>query len=195
MSGFNTDLHRFGLDPESPPDQAQWKNLCRFIRAIVNNPMLNIGTENSEIAIPQERAAATAGASSAPEDKPFCFIFKDESLTKLRGGIVIGGATNYNVPNITLNLASAADNKLWLRVTFEANQADDVLLPGIDSITNITTGSGATVPDNELPTMADPTGKLYIVLGHYTGTAFRPHGCGNFVLNHCPGAISYYRTE
>ena len=49
MSEFGSDLHRFGLDPSQPPDQAQWSNLCRLIRALVNNPMLSIGTENSLI--------------------------------------------------------------------------------------------------------------------------------------------------
>lgn len=194
MSDFGTDLHRFGLDPDSPPDQAQWQNLCRFIRALVNNPSLNIGTENSLIVIP-ESVVGQAIRPTAREDKPFCFTYKDGSTTKLRGGVVTGGETNHTVADITLTPATSPENhRHWLAITFEANEADDVLLPGVASITTITNASGAAVPDNELPTMAEPTGLYHIVLGRYTGSSFIPLGCGNILLTHCPGSVGYYRA-
>jgi len=193
MSAFGSDLFRFGLDPASPPDQAQWENLCRLLRAIVKNPHLQIGTENSQIVFPVTPAVgARAGTTQA--DLPFCYKFMDGSTKKLRGGIVTGGETNEVIGDITLANTATDNTFLWIHVTFEANMADDVLLPGVENITAAATGSGTTVPDNVIPTIADPTGEIYILLGHYFNNLFTPDACGNFVIGHCPGAITASRA-
>jgi hypothetical protein len=194
MSAFGSDLFRFGLDPASPPDQAQWENLCRLLRAIVKNPYLQIGTENSQIVFPPTPAAGARAATEASPDLPFCYKFMDGSTKKLRGGIVIGGETNQVIGDITLANTATDNTFLWIRVNFKANMADHVLLPGVEKITAAATGSGTTVPDNVIPTIAAPTGKIYILLGHYFNDIFTPDACGNFVIGHCPGAITASRA-
>jgi len=64
----------------------------------------------------------------------------------------------------------------------------------VEKITAAATGSGTTVPDNVIPTIAAPTGKIYILLGHYFNNLFNPVGCGNFTISHCPGSISAARA-
>lgn len=53
MSAGGSELHRFGIDPDSPPDQRQWENVCRFLKALLNNPHLQIGNSNSQIVFPE----------------------------------------------------------------------------------------------------------------------------------------------
>ncbi len=126
---------------------------------------------------------------------PLGSTLDDAGTLKLRGGSVTGGVSNETVSPITLATSVADGTHLWLRVDFTANNADDVLLPGVEEISSVTTGSGTTIPDNIIPTMADPTGRIYIDLGSYQGNVFTPSGCGNVTLSHCPGSITYYRTE
>lgn len=190
MSGFGSDLHKFGLDPASPPDQAQWANLCRLLRALLNNPSLNIGSENSEIVMPQYTAAVSRAVAATVTDCPFGYVFTVDEVTYLRGGIITGGPDNETIADIELDLGSADMTYLWQVVAFTAISEDGVIMPGVESIDSITEGSGTTVPDNDIPTIADPTGEFVIVLGYYVGGMFIPTACGHRTINHCPGIVT-----
>ena len=52
MSDGGSELHRFGIDPDSEPDQQQWANVCKMLKALLNNPNLLVGNSNSEIIFP-----------------------------------------------------------------------------------------------------------------------------------------------
>lgn len=198
MSGFGSDLHRFGLNPEEPPDQRQWANLCRVIRALANNPMLNIGTENSEVVIPQTPAHAprAAAAAAAAASGPFCRVFKLDGDWMLTGGTVTGGDTNVTIPDIDLGTIAtppADGTHFWIKVDGDAVVEDDVLLPGFNLSTAVVS-SGASVPTaNVIPTASAEAGTLYISLGSWSGGVFIPAGCGNIQVNHCPGSLTFSR--
>lgn len=122
-------------------------------------------------------------------------VFLDEAEDSfLRGGVVMGGESNEVIAPIALNLLAADGTWLWLEVNFTANVEDDVLLPGVESISSVSTGSGTTIPANVLPTNGPPTGKIHIPLGSYLAGAFFPSACGNATINHCPGTISFTRA-
>lgn len=140
---------------------------------------------------PPENNNGGGGAGGAC---PLGQIFEDGEDTKLLGGTVTGGITVEIVTPITLDLGSVDNTWLWLTVIFEANAEDDVLLPGVASITSVTPANGTSIPDNELPTNIAPTGTIHIPLGYYFSGAFIPSACGLITINHCPGTISYTRA-
>jgi hypothetical protein len=125
---------------------------------------------------------------------PFGYVYVDGSATKLQGGSVTGGETNTPVDPITLDMDSADYVHVWLKVDYTPNKADDVLLPGVENLTDVDHGAGSSIPDNSLPTMASPTGTMYIDLGYYYDGEFYPSGCGNFTISHCPGFPNYGRA-
>lgn len=70
MSSGGSELHRFGIDPDSPPDARQWENVCKFLKALLNNPNLQIGNSNSAIIFPDPVPPPVA-AIARSEDPPF----------------------------------------------------------------------------------------------------------------------------
>lgn len=124
----------------------------------------------------------------------FGYVYSDAGDMKLQGGVVTGGETNTTVPAITLDMESADYTYLWLEVDYTPNVADDVLLPGVENLTGVTTGDGPTMPGNTVPTIAAPTGKMHIALGYYLNGKFLPSGCGNVTIGHCPGYPNYVRA-
>ena len=62
-------LEPYGINPNRPPDAKNWSNLCRTVWAIINNPSLLVGRDNSIIIfpeIPQKGAgSSTPGSSSS----------------------------------------------------------------------------------------------------------------------------------
>jgi hypothetical protein len=123
-------------------------------------------------------------------DCSFGYVFEEDAATKLRGGVVSGGPDNIVVDDITLDLGSADGTYLWLKVDFTAITADDVLMPGIESIDSVTSNDGTLIPGNSLPTMSDPSGHIIIVLGRYQDGSFFPTGCGDKNISHCPGSVA-----
>jgi hypothetical protein len=49
---MSTELHRFGIDPSKPPDAQQWAALCKLLVALLTNPHLHVGDNNSLIRFP-----------------------------------------------------------------------------------------------------------------------------------------------
>lgn len=139
------------------------------------------------ISIKERRSVATIN-----EECPFGFVING-TPKKLQGGVVSGGESNIVVSDINLSSSAVSGTWLWLKVVAIANNVDDVLLAGIESITTVTSGSGTSIPDNVIPTAAAPSGTVYIPLGNYASGVFHPSGCGNFSIQHCPSNIGYSR--
>ena len=122
--------------------------------------------------------------------------------TGIRGGVVYAGPNVYSIDPFEINLSIARDDLVWLRVAIEANAADGVLLPGIESSTTPTWNTGSSYPPQNVPTADDPSGTAIIALGRLVvdtsggtpGTAsFTPESCGPATVNHCPGTLSIVR--
>jgi hypothetical protein len=135
---------------------------------------------------------------------PFCYVYSElvgeppEIFTKLLGGIVTGGPTNYVVDDITLELTDGGSPKpdgtrLFLKIYVTAITADDVLMPGIESVDDVTTeylAPDSPDPANILPTNLVPTGLLYVSLGVIMSGKFLPAECGDKIVYHCPGSLT-----
>lgn len=195
MSAGGTELHRFGIDPDSPPDQRQWEGVCRFLKALLNNPNLQIGDANSQVVfpdpIPAGKSQTTAAAAAAP--CPFGEIITVDGDKYIRGGVLYGGDDNWNVADYLINLAADSDNLIWLEVGITANTEDSVLMPNLESSTEPTWGSGAVAggyPSNTAPNITTGVGTRIVPIGQLTvvdGVAtFDPVGCGNITLGFCP---------
>jgi len=127
--------------------------------------------------------------------RPFCYVFQLEGQWMLYGGTVTAGEGNEVVADIDLGEIGAEPAEgtyFWLVCEGEAVTEDDVLLGGIN-LTSVTTGSGLTLPDNTIPTAADPTGILHVALGSWSQGRFIPADCGNIQISHCPGNLSFTR--
>jgi hypothetical protein len=128
---------------------------------------------------------------------PFCKVYIDSETNqwKLLGGTVSGGDKTETIADITIGNVGSEPNDgtfYWVAIAFKANVEDDVLLSGGD-IQGVLIEDGTTVRDNQTPTVAQPSGRLYISLGEWMGAKFIPAGCGNIQVNHCVGSISYSR--
>jgi hypothetical protein len=135
---------------------------------------------------------------------PFCYVYSElvgdppALVTKLLGGIVTGGETNYVVDDIELELKDGAEPKpdgtrLLMKIELTAITADDVLMPGILSIDDITTeylDPDDPMPANILPKNLEPTGTLYVSLGVIMSGKFLPAQCGDKIVYHCPGSLT-----
>jgi hypothetical protein len=143
-----------------------------------------------------------AGSSSSPPLGAFCkkYVEPGESPAPstlfLLGGTVTGGEGNITIEDIelaTVGSEPADGTHVWLEVAFTATEEDDVLAPGGD-VTTATPGSGTTVPDNVLPTVSSLDGKIYISLGSWAQAIFYPSACGNILISHCPGSLTFSRA-
>lgn len=148
MSGFGSDLHRFGLDPDSKPDQQQWSNLCRVIRALVNNPSLIIGSENSEVVMPTTGFLMTGGAP-APDAVTGAWnltVERDGSTFSYRVSSVRSTITNGTngaaLPVSGLDTPTAISGTRWIVV--EGDVAADL---GISNLAIVALSSLADVKD------------------------------------------------
>lgn len=128
---------------------------------------------------------------------PFCKVFLDDDKIMLTGGVVYGGEGNEAIADIelaTVGNEPADGRKVWLTINGDAVTEDDVLLSGFD-LTSVTVGQGNQFPEsNSMPTASDPSGTFHVSLGSWSGNKFVPSGCGNFIVNFCPGSLSYYRA-
>jgi hypothetical protein len=150
------------------------------------------------------------GFPTSSVSEPSCFPFfktytkpaegEGDPIDVLTGGIVTGGATNTTVEDIELELLTLANEpkpngtRLFLVVNFTAVTADDVLMPGVLSLGDITTeyvSPNMNPPDNKIPKNLDPDGIVYINLGEIRDGRFVAAKCGDKTIYHCPGSISH----
>lgn len=139
--------------------------------------------------------ARNAYPEEAGATGPFCNVYQTETEWKLLGGTVTGGGGTETIDAITIgNIETPpADGTFyWLVCNMTANEEDGVLLPG-GNLTSATTGSGSSVPDNNMPEIGSLSGQLNISLGEWMGGVFTPAGCGNIQIFHCPATLSYSR--
>lgn len=138
---------------------------------------------------------------------PFGSFVSDENGNRyLLGGVVYGGVSSFVVANILIGMPQIVDgveeivmegnagDHLYLVINFNANMQDNVLIPGVENITAVSSGIGATIPNNTMPTMQSKSGTYHISLGQFTETSFLPSACGDAILEHCPGSISFNRV-
>ena len=119
---------------------------------------------------------------------------KDGNIV-LQGGVVQGGSGSITIEDTTIGSVGsppADGTQVWIEVSYTATTDDDVLLPGGD-VTAGSIATGTSVPANDMPTAAAPTGTLYVPLGDFFNDTFRPAGCGNLQIAHCPGSLTYLR--
>lgn len=134
-----------------------------------------------------------------PTDCPFGQFYRalvaDVPHWFVRGGVVTGGTGNITVEDTdvgTVDPPPAENDRAWLQIAITGVTEDDVLLPG-GNVTAVTIEHGSTIPDNVLPTAADPDGTLHLDLGEWSQGRWRSSGCGNFQISHCPGSLFYTR--
>lgn len=138
---------------------------------------------------------ALGGGTAAEANCPFADTYEEAGSIMLRGGVVTGGEGSIAVADTAIGSVSsppADGTQVWLEVGFDGAEVDDVLMPGGDA-TSATIATGSTIPSNNLPTAASTSGTLFIPLGDWMDETFRPSGCGNFQIAHCPGTLSYVR--
>lgn len=147
---------------------------------------------------PEPEQEPNSGASGA-----FFELIQKEvtggTATFLQGGQATGGDGNILVDDTEVvdkdGAATSPDgHSLWLKITGTAITADGVLMPGFDVDTALTEAKAAeSIPDNIIPTAADPDGTRYVLLGTWADGAFIPSSPGNVQINHCPGSLSITR--
>lgn len=140
--------------------------------------------------------AEPGGATTTSEALAFHTLSKVGSDWILQGGQVSGGSGNEVVADITLAAVGsepADGTKHWIEITGDGVTDSGVLLPGYD-VTAATTGSGATLPANTLPTASAATGKkVYVLLGSWSDSVFTPSQGGNVTVSFCPGGYTITR--
>ena len=124
---------------------------------------------------------------------PFGEIITFEGDEYIRGGVVYGGDSNWDVADYPINLAVDSDNLIWLEVGITANTEDSVLMPHLESCDEPTWESGSVAggyPSNTAPNITTGVGTRIVPIGQLTvvdGVAtLDPVGCGNITLGFCP---------
>ena len=138
-------------------------------------------------------------ASGEEEDAcPFGQVFLDDTQWKIRGGPLVAGEDVYAIDDEDFSVGSDIDTLYWIEVSFEANAdiAAERLFGGILSSSTPAWNSGASYPDQTVPTGADPTGEAIIPIGRLIVTdgvpSFSPaRGCGTITVSHCPGSVTH----
>lgn len=135
-------------------------------------------------------------AVAAGQTGAFCGVYKENGNWMLSGGVVSSGdGNNVVVDDIDIgNVGSEPPDgrMVWLNVSFTANISDGWLLPS-GRVTAANDNQGAVLPDNIAPTAATTSGRCIIPLGIWNDEKFTPYGCGNVLVAHCFGALTYSR--
>lgn len=204
---MNSELHRFGIDPNSPPDAAQWRGVCKLLTAIVTNPHLEIGDRQSLIAfppsiIPKGRGGGAAAATTGAFYKTYTIASEDATNGDiyLQGGQVSAGTGTDAVADFLLYDASAdtwagtAGQHLLLTITGDGEAADDVLMP-VFNMTSVSAPTPTTgIGSNTLPEIGSLTGRVCLVsLGVFQSAGFLPASPGNIQVSFCFGGYTVSR--
>lgn len=200
---MSSELHRFGIDDEGPPDK-RWKRAVNALfRAIINNPHHLISNSNSRIVFPEEKPPGKGGpaaVTSTPRGAFYRQYTDDDGHTWLQGGQVKSGSGNFTIADKKVIDAGtgpveAAGDILVLEVTVNGYVADGVLLAGLTATAaDYITPSVSTVDSDTMPTVSNHTGlKVRIEIGRWTDSAFLPAESGNIRIAFCPGAYQITR--
>ena len=154
----------------------------------VNRALVELRDRKIEGMIAQKKASISG---------PFCKVYQDGENWKLLGGTVTCGAGTETIADITIGTIATppADGTFyWLACVVDANEEDDVLLPG-GTLTDVTVDSGETLPGNTIPVVGAIEGTIHISLGEWMNGKFITAGCGNIQISHCPGSLTYQRDN
>lgn len=128
------------------------------------------------------------------------------SSSSIKGGLILCGDKNFNVPNYEIDLSSDGERVVYITIPCEVNMDDDseLILPGIKtssavSITGADWTVGASYPANTNPTVASagigtfifPIGSITITDGAQSN--FVPTGCGTCTVTQCAGTLGHTR--
>jgi hypothetical protein len=174
----------------------------RYAGQSAGSPMVDSGpviTQPPHVVVEQNRFVEPNAV--VVTDGAFYGLLDVSGDTYLQGGTVTAGDGTITVPSIKVvdgdtGPEGTADHHLYLECTGDGVVEDDVLVPGwnISAVVDPPV-SGATVPDNTLPTAVSSTGKkVYISLGVFTSTGFAPARVGNIQISFCPGNYTVSRS-
>jgi len=153
------------------------------------------------------RRIGTDATAAAPPPCPFGglvrIVAEQGAVTGIRGGTVHCGDKNFIIDDAQTP-ASDGEWIACLSVSCEVNQDDDnsILLPGVKTGTAPSgiqyASAGSGYPDNSNPSAGSGQGTIILPIGWVMvengNPRFWPDGCGNFVINHCVGTLSYHRA-
>jgi hypothetical protein len=127
----------------------------------------------------------------------------EETVTGIRGGTVHCGDKNFVIDD---KEAPTSDGYwlAYLSVDCEVNRDDDetILLPGVKTGTEPSgiqfANADSGYPNNSNPEAGSGQGTIILPIGWIFvqdgNQQFWPDGCGNFVIEHCSGNLSYHRV-
>jgi len=154
--------------------------------------------------------AGKGGKTSSSSSCTFGEIYtnnEDPPVTAIRGGLIICGDKNFNVPDQPLTLGTAGT---WLveislsGVTATTDDDDEIFLPGCTTATgtpdwnNIAYTGTENYTDTDNPTSPTaPTGTIVVGIGTLDiadGVAtLAPTGCGTIRVDQCAGLLTHSR--
>lgn len=147
---------------------------------------------------PQGRIFTSTAKPGAGGEAPgaFCKVYQDQGSWMLLGGTVSAGTGTETIIAVTIGTVGSEPDSgtfYWLEANVTAIEDEGVLMPGCD-LGSVSTGSGTTFPDNDIPTVASTSGTIHIPLGAWMGGVFTPFGCGVIFIGHCPGSLIFQRV-
>ena len=134
-----------------------------------------------------------------------------DAEAKLLGGLVLVGDKNFTVPDTDVgSLKISKTLQYYLEIPVEVNRddANEIFLSGVKT----SSGTAATLvknqpwtetsqyPDNTRPLLGTGIGKIIVPLGKLVidgpneSATFTRVGCGDVLVNHCTGTLSYTRV-
>jgi hypothetical protein len=182
---MGSELHRFGLDPSLPPDQRQWENLCGLLKALLTNPHLHVGANQSLISFPEPAPVSVrngAGAVAEITKIPLHIISSRPGYIAEPETAVSGGSRRYYIEWGTTNEV-VADNwdahfdistttYFFAKITFAVS---DALKVASWEILTSASSSAHVTPDWEV---GDPRPAYMVVLLGFVSVAGDVHTVG-----------------
>ena len=143
-----------------------------------------------------ETVPSDASVSAAVATGAFYYVYTKDVLGTdhwfLQGGTVTGTASHYAIDDLDLGAVGSEPPDgtcVWLEVTGNPVEEDDVLLPGFTITAAPTDGSGASVPADEAVAPGATGKKCYVRLGVWNDDTFLPDNIGNITVIWCSGAF------
>ncbi|MES2923681.1 MAG: hypothetical protein V4819_19155 [Verrucomicrobiota bacterium] len=193
--------------------------LIEEIRAVTLNTSNDIGFNRNSGGTTLWIKKRTGGGSSAAPAGP-CYFGEIISYTEetedsdssgtpktgIRGGYLEAGDKIWNVPNREIDLGASGVFLVWIRVAITANTDSThvATLSGLETSEEPTWENGDGSDDyedkvipNPFPTSAPGDGVAIVPIGILTiadgAATLARTGCGNIIIDHCPGTLSHHR--
>jgi len=150
---------------------------------------------NGRVHVPKRVAAGTSNACILGKIR----VDTENSTDALRkykidSGFLTGGGSTELIEHD--NLTATIGHFVWIQVLWTANVIDGVLQAG-GTMGVVTVSTGASIPDDTIPTHDSTSGVAHIALGGWVSDNAEPpalptpvwikQGCGSIQLYFCPG--------